>query len=90
MITKMEEKMGGRNRLEQETTYFKDFIRNTSLIDLQFCNGKYTWNNRRVGKHQIASKVATFLISDNSIHIGGDITAAILPHSGSDHWPISL
>eukprot|EP00253_Pinus_taeda_P004660 PITA_04660 len=31
-----------------------------------------------------------FLISDNSVHIGGDITAEILPHSGSDHWPISL
>lgn len=82
MITKMEEKLGGRNRLEQETNYFKDFIHNASLIDLQFCNGKYTWSNRRAGKHQIASKHDIFLISDNSIQIGGDIIAAILPHSG--------
>eukprot|EP00253_Pinus_taeda_P023098 PITA_23098 len=65
MITKLEEKLGGRSRLEQENTHFKDFIQNTSLIDLQFCN-------------------------DNSVHLGGDVAAAILPHSGSDHWPISL
>eukprot|EP00253_Pinus_taeda_P021628 PITA_21628 len=57
MITSLEEKMGGRNR---------------------------------VGKHQIASKLDKFLISDNSVYLGGDITAEILPHSGSDHWPISL
>eukprot|EP00253_Pinus_taeda_P028889 PITA_28889 len=57
MITSLEEKMGGRNRL---------------------------------GKHQIASKLDRFLISDNSVHLGGDITATILPHSHSDQWPISL
>eukprot|EP00253_Pinus_taeda_P027023 PITA_27023 len=65
MVTKLEEKLGGRNRLDQETNSFKDFINNASLIDMQFCN-------------------------DNWIQIGGDITTSILPHSGSDHWPISL
>eukprot|EP00253_Pinus_taeda_P028580 PITA_28580 len=43
MITSLEEKLGGRNRLEQETTHFRDFIQNTSLIDLQFCNGSDHW-----------------------------------------------
>jgi len=45
MITKLEEKIGGRTRLEQENTHFKDFIQNTSLIDLHFCNGTFTWSN---------------------------------------------
>ena len=36
MITKLEEKIGGRSRLEQENSHFKDFIQNTSLIDLPF------------------------------------------------------
>jgi len=89
MITKMEEKQG-RTRMEHENVHFKDFIQNNSLINLQFCNGTHTWSNRRVGKHPIASKLDRFLISDNSVHLGGDIAAAILPHSGSDHWPISL
>ena len=29
-----------------------------------------------------------FLISDNAIHLGGDLLASILPLSGLDHWPI--
>lgn len=57
IITKLEEKLGGRSKLEQENGHFKDFIQNNSLIDLQFCNGTHTWRNRRVGKHQTAYKL---------------------------------
>lgn len=90
MITKLEENIGGRNRLEQENAHFKNFIQKASLIDVQFFNGTFTWSNRRAGNHQIASKLDRFLISDNSVHLGGDFSAAILPHSGSDHWTVSL
>ena len=90
MITKLEEKIGGRIRMEQENNHFKDFIQNTSLIDMPFCNGTFTWCNRRAGKHQIASKLDRFLISDNAVHLGGDISAAIHAHTGSDHWSIAL
>eukprot|EP00253_Pinus_taeda_P036000 PITA_36000 len=90
MTTKTEEKSGGRSRLEPEAHRFKDFIQSASLIDLHFCNGTYTWSNRRRGNHQISSKLDRFLISDNAIHLGGDFSAEILAHSGSDHWPIAL
>eukprot|EP00253_Pinus_taeda_P029073 PITA_29073 len=90
MITKIEEKSGGRTRLEPEADRFKEFIRMASLIDLPFCNGTFTWSNRRGGKHQISSKLDRFLISDNAVHLGGDFTAEILAHTGSDHWPIAL
>eukprot|EP00253_Pinus_taeda_P026720 PITA_26720 len=90
MITKIEEKSGGRTRLEPEADRFKDFIRSASLIDLPFCNGTFTWSNRRGGKHQISSKLDRFLISDNAVHLGGDFSAEILAHTGSDHWPIAL
>eukprot|EP00253_Pinus_taeda_P002560 PITA_02560 len=90
MITRLEEKTGGRTRLEPETESFKDFISSASLIDLPFCNGTFTWSNRRGGKHQISSKLDRFLISDNAVHTGGDFTSEILAHSGSDHWPIAL
>eukprot|EP00253_Pinus_taeda_P028735 PITA_28735 len=90
MITRIEEKTGGRTRLEPEAESFKDFIRLASLMDLPFCNGTFTWSNRRGGKHQISSKLDRFLISDNAVHMGGDFTTEILAHSGSDHWPIAL
>eukprot|EP00253_Pinus_taeda_P030389 PITA_30389 len=90
MITKLEEKIGGRNRLDPENSLFRDFIQNSFLIDMPFGNGTFTWSNRRAGKQQIASKLDRFLISDNVVHLGGDLLAAILPHIGSDHWPIAL
>lgn len=90
MITKLEEKRGGRAKMDQDSTHFKDFIHNNSLIDLQTPNGVHTWSNRRTGRHQIASKLDRFLISDSVIHLGGDLSALILPHSGLDHWPIAL
>eukprot|EP00253_Pinus_taeda_P018354 PITA_18354 len=90
MITKVQDKIGGRSRLEPEVDRFKDFIQNASLIDIPFCNGTFTWSNCRGGKHQIASKLDRFLILDNAVHLGGDLTAAILAHSGLDHWPIAL
>jgi len=50
----------------------------------------FTWNNKREGLQQIASRLDRFLISDNATHLGGEFTASILPISGSDHWPIAL
>ena len=57
MITKLEEKKGGRAKLGNESGHFKDFIQNNWLIDLKFSNGMHTWSNRRVGSQQIASKL---------------------------------
>ena len=85
MITKTDEKLGGKRRLEHEDCHFRDFIQATSLIDMPFCNGTFTWSNRRSGKYQIASKLDHFLLSDNAVHLGGDFSAAVLAHSGSDH-----
>eukprot|EP00253_Pinus_taeda_P029368 PITA_29368 len=90
MITKLEDKIGGRSRLDPEVDRFKDFIHTASLIDMPFFNGTFTWSNCRGGKHQIASKLDRFLILNNAVHLGGDFTAEILAHSGSDHWPIAL
>ena len=42
MITRLGEKMGGRAKLEPESSHFKDFIQNNLLIDLQYSNGIYT------------------------------------------------
>lgn len=90
MITKLEEKKGGRVKLDNDSRCFRDYIKINWLIDLPFNNGIYTWNNKRSGSQQIASRLDKFLTSDNSIHLGGDITVSILSLSSLDHWPISL
>ena len=90
MITRLEEKRGGWTKLDCESTHFKNYIHNNMLIDMEFNNGIYTWNNKHVDAHQIASWLDRFLISDNAIHLGGDLLASILPLSSSDHWPIRL
>lgn len=80
MITKLEEKRGGRAKLDLENSHLKEFIQNNLLIDMQFCNEMHTWSNRRAGKHQIASKLDRYLISDNTVHLGGrhhDINSSI-------------
>lgn len=59
-------------------------------MDPPFDNGIFTWNNKRAGTQQIASRLDRFLLSDNFVHLGGDISSSILPLAGSDHWSISL
>jgi len=90
MITKLEEKRGGRSRLDKESCHLKNFIQNNKFFDIPFNNGVFTWNNKRVGPRQITSRLDRFLLSNNAIHLGRDLSASILPLTGSDHWPIAL
>eukprot|EP00253_Pinus_taeda_P013241 PITA_13241 len=90
MITRTEEKQGGRDIGIRDGHLLKNFVRSNWLIDLPSNNGLFTWTNKREGDLQIASRLDRFLISDNAPHLGGDIISSILPISGSDHWPIEL
>eukprot|EP00253_Pinus_taeda_P006105 PITA_06105 len=90
IIKSMDEKQGGRTRLDSDSSGFKHFIHNNRLMDVFTSNGIHTWSNKRKGVHYIASRLDRFLISDNAIHLGGDFIAAIIPQGGSDHWPILL
>lgn len=90
MISSLEERSGGRLRLEGDSIGFRYFIHRNQLIDFQTSNGIYTWTNKRRGPHHIASRLDHFLMSDNAIHLGGALHASIMPQMGSDHWPIML
>lgn len=76
--------------MDKESNNLKDYIQSNWLIDMPFNNGLFTSNKKRVGSHQVVSLLDRFLISDNTIHLGGDLSSSILPLIGSDHWPISL
>jgi len=90
IIKTMEEKKGGRIKLEGDSNGLREFIQNNQLMDIQTSNGVFTWTNKRRGTQHIASRLDRFLISDNAIHLGGDFHASIMPQGGSDHWPIML
>lgn len=49
MITQLEEKLGGRGKMDNESNNFKEYIQHNGLIDLPFDNGTYTWNKKRAG-----------------------------------------
>jgi len=53
MITRLEEKRGGRIKLDCESMHFKNYIHNNGLIDIEFNNGVYTWNNKHASVRQI-------------------------------------
>eukprot|EP00253_Pinus_taeda_P010958 PITA_10958 len=57
MIASIEEKQGGRCRINRDGSLLKDFIQNNWLIDLPTSNGLYTWTNKRVAPLQIASRL---------------------------------
>jgi len=63
MIKTMEEKKGGIRRPDQNMELFNEMITDQRLVDIPTINGVYTWNNRRGGKNQIASRLDRFLVS---------------------------
>lgn len=49
MVTRLEERRGGRCKSSQEGSLLKDFIQKNWPIDLPSNNGVFTWNNRQAG-----------------------------------------
>lgn len=76
--------------MDKAMEQFGDLIREQRLIDIQTINGNHTWNNRRGGANQIASRLDRFLISEQIMMKDVFIEATILPVTGSDHWPIKM
>ena len=60
------------------------------LVDIVMNNGTYTWNNKRGGESQVASKLDRFIISEDLMIKNKDIAVRILPFGDSDHWPVQL
>lgn len=84
------EKKGGTRTLGRDSIAFQNFITKMKLVDMETSNGIFTWNNKRGGPTQVASKLDKFIVSEELLLMGSNITALILPFGGSDHWPIQL
>ena len=90
MIKTLAEKKGGIYRLEPESLAFTQMIDNLNLIDLDPISGRFTWNNKRGNKNQIASRLDHFLITEHTLLEGWNIESTNMPLFNSDHWPINL
>eukprot|EP00253_Pinus_taeda_P022337 PITA_22337 len=90
MIRSLLEKKGGTRALIKDVAAFQIFSENMKLIDIETNNGLCTWNNKRGGNSQVASKLDRFMISEDLMLLDKEIMAEILPFSGSDHWPVLM
>jgi len=85
-ITKsLMEKKGGTRILGRDSISFQNFITNMKLVDMETSNGIFTWNNKRGGPTQVASKLDRFMVSEELLLRGSNITTLILPFGGSNH-----
>ena len=55
------------------------------MVDSELSNNLFTWNNKRGGEAQVASKLDSFMISEELMLIDKEISARVLPFGGSDH-----
>eukprot|EP00253_Pinus_taeda_P002831 PITA_02831 len=60
------------------------------LVDTEMNNGLFTWNNKRGGESQVASKLDKFIISEDLMLTDKEMIVRILPFGGSDHWPVQM
>lgn len=84
------EKKGRTRILGRDSISFQNFITNMKLVDMETSIGIITWNNKRGGPTQVASKLDRFMVSEEFLLRGSSITILILPFGGLDHWPIQL
>lgn len=90
MITSLSEKKRGQRRTGIDSEAFKEFIEETSLINMETTNVCFTWSNKWKEKHQLTFRLNIFLISKDLLMSEVDVEANILPSRGSDYWPVIL
>ena len=62
LILKAKEKRGGNFLLDQNRETLEEIMEQSNLLDIPPKNGKYTWDNRRIGKANIKEILDRILI----------------------------
>lgn len=81
---------GGTRAPNKDSLGFQIFSESMKLVDIETNNGLCTWNNKRGGDSQVASKLDRFMISEDLILIEKEIIAGIIFFGGSDHWLVQM
>ena len=85
MIKSLTEKKGGTKILGRDSVAFQNFLTNMRWVDMDIGNCMLTWNNKRGGIAQVASRFDIFIVSEELFLTGNNMTTCILPFGGSDH-----
>lgn len=85
MIRSLQEKRGGIILLDEDLHHFTNFLQSSKLVDQETINGIFTWNNKRGGCSQVASRLDIFLIFEPLFLLGINFEASIFLCHGSNH-----
>ena len=89
-ILNLEEKYGGSQVVSQAVIDFRNWVEKNSLLDILTSNGIYTWNNKRNGFSYIVEELDRFFFKGDLSNIDLALQSLIMPHTGSDHYPVRL
>ena len=84
------EKKGGRHVGESLVNSLRDFINNTSAIDLDFIGSSFTRSNRREGLANIRQRLYQCLCDQEWQTLFPEVSIRHLVNASSDHNPILL
>ena len=90
LITSLEEKTGGRCKLEEESETFRDTIEELRLVNIIAGEVCFTWNNNRSRDRHIAYRLDIIFVSESIMDLGSELHSAILPEAGSNHCPVEI
>jgi exonuclease III len=65
--------------LDRDVEEFSKFIDIAKMVDIKTKNGQFTWNNKRMNQHQVATRLDIFLVSESIILQGLTLDCNILP-----------
>eukprot|EP00253_Pinus_taeda_P006959 PITA_06959 len=90
LILHANEKRGGKFLPDPFRNQMENVMHIGDLIDTTPKNRKFTWNNRRLGSHNIMERLDRFLVNISILSTFSSVNSAIFHFSASDHYPITL
>jgi hypothetical protein len=90
IIRSLVEKKGGTRRLDRDVEEFSTFIDTVEMVDIRTNNIHFTWNNKWINQHQVATRLDRFLVLESIIMQGLTLDCNILPWGGSGYWSVQL
>ena len=79
IITSIAKKKGGTRILDRDVEEFSMFIDTTKMVNIRTNNRHFTWNNKQINQHQVATRLDRFLVSESIILQGLTLDFIILP-----------
>lgn len=90
LIRNSEEKLGGNFLADSSRDSLEEIILNHNLVDFQPQNGRFTWSNKRTGRHNIKERLDRILVQERIVTRFACVKSFIIQGYYSDHKPVTL